>query len=142
MKLLKVKKPGRCPVIRCRKKPRNLRDHPTSCQLCGSHAKEQWRLKNPMHAAYDNVRASARQRKIPFTLTFDHFRSVVEPTRYMDDKGHHRYSLHIDRIEEHLGYADGNIQVITCTENVSKENRRRYVDAKLNREEDDSGDPF
>lgn len=126
--------PGRCPVIRCRKAPRDIGTHPKSHQLCGSHHKEQWRLNNPVHAAYDNLRASARKRKIPFTLTLQHFTEIIAPTAYLTESGCTRYCLHIDRKVTTLGYVDGNIQVLTCTENVQKENeerRQRFVDEKV-----------
>lgn len=125
---------GCCPVSRCRNSPRNLADHPTSTQLCGSHAKELWRIRNPTHAAFDNLRHHAKQRKISFTLTLQHFTEVIAPTSYLDEKGCERFNLHIDRIHTHMGYVDGNIQVITCTENVHKENterRQRFVDEKI-----------
>ena len=100
-----------------------------------------------MHAAYDNLRASARKRKIVFTLTMAHFVEVVTPTRYMDDAGRTRFCLHIDRKVTALGYVDGNIQVMTCTENVTKENderRQRFVDEKIRGRavEESSEDPF
>jgi len=137
--------PGRCPVIRCRKAPRDLGTHPKSHQLCGTHHKELWRLNNPVHAAYDNLRASARKRKIVFTLTLQHFKEIIAPTAYMDEKGKQRHCLHIDRKETALGYADGNIQVLTCTQNVQKENterRQRHVDAKIYGTETPEPDPF
>lgn len=143
--------PGRCPVRRCRNAPRNISDHPNSTQLCGTHHKELWRLNNPVHAAYDNLRASARKRKIPFTLTLKHFTEIIEPTKYMDEKGRTRFCLHIDRKETSRGYEDGNIQVLTCTENVQKEHaerRQRFVDEKINgrssaeTEDEETGDPF
>lgn len=132
--LCKTKKPGCCPVKYCRKKPRDLYTRPNSTQLCGSHAKELWRLKNPVHAAYDLIRAHARKRKIVFTLTLAHFTEVIAPTRYLDESGSERHHLHIDRIQNHLGYEDGNIRVLTCSANVSKgnvERRQKYVDAKI-----------
>lgn len=134
MKLRKKKIPGRCPVSRCKGAPRNLSDHPTSTQLCGSHAKEQWRLNNPVHCAFDNLRASARKRKIVFTLTFDQFKAAILPTRYMNEKGKERFCLHLDRKDNARGYEEGNIQVLTCTENVLKghaERRQRFVDEKI-----------
>lgn len=139
--------PGKCPVRRCRKAPRDINHRPNSTQLCGTHHKELWRLNNPVHAAYDNLRASARKRKIVFTLTFDHFKAIIAPTAYMDDKGKQRHCLHIDRKETALGYVDGNIQVLTCTENVSKENaerRQRFVGEKIQSRavEEETDDPF
>jgi hypothetical protein len=150
MKLRKTKLPGKCPVARCRNAPRNLGTHPKSCQLCGSHAKEQWRINNPVHCAFDNLRASARKRKIGFALTFAEFKALIEPTRYMDDKGRTRFCLHIDRKDATLGYTFDNLQVLTCTENVQKEHaerRQRFVDEKIRGrvvggEEGDSEDPF
>lgn len=134
MKLRKIKIPGRCPVRYCRNAPRNLSDHPTSRQLCGSHAKEQWRLNNPVHCAYDCLRSSARRRKKEFTLTLDQFKKIVEPTRYVTDRGKERFCLHIDRIDVTKGYTFDNLQVLTCTENVSKgnaERRQKFVDEKI-----------
>jgi len=149
MKLRKTKIPGRCPVCRCKGSPRNLSDHPNSTQLCGSHAKEQWRLNNPVHCAFDNLRNAARRRKIPFSLTFDQFKVAILPTRYMADKGKTRYCLHIDRKDSARGYEDGNIQVLTCTENVLKEHaerRQRFVDEKIRgrvvEEPETEEDPF
>jgi hypothetical protein len=83
----------------------------------------------------------------PFTLTFDQFKAVILPTRYMDDKGKERFCLHIDRKVSTRGYEAGNIQVLTCTENVQKENaerRQRFVDEKIHGRavEDDESDPF
>ena len=87
-----------------------------------------------MHAAYDLIRAHARARKIVFTLTLTHFTKVIAPTRYLDESGSERHHLHIDRIQNHLGYEDGNIRVLTCSDNVAKgnaERRQKYVDAKI-----------
>lgn len=151
MTFRKKKIPGCCPVIRCRKSPRNLSDHPNSTQLCGSHHKELWRIRNPVHAAFDNLRKHARARKVLFTLTLQHFTEIIAPTAYIDEKGQQRHCLHIDRIKTHLGYVDGNIQILTCTENVLKEHaerRQRFVDAKIRGHqqeqpvEEDEADPF
>ena len=145
----KTKSPGRCPVRYCRNAPRDLRTRPNSVQLCGSHHKELWRLRNPVHAAFDNLRNSARKRKIVFTLTLAHFTEIITPTAYLTESGSTRYCLHIDRKDATLGYIDGNIQVLTCTENVAKgnaERRQKYVDEKVAgykaEREDDDGDPF
>lgn len=140
--------PGKCRVAFCRKPPRNLGTHPKSTQLCGSHHKEVWRLTNPVHCAYDNLRASARKRKIAFSLTFEEFKTLITPTRYMDEKGCTRFCLHIDRKDAAQGYHFTNLQVLTCAENVAKgnaERRQKFVDAKIRGYapvEEDEGDPF
>jgi len=141
--------PGKCKVAFCRKLPRDIGTHPKSHQLCGKHHKELWRLNNPVHCAFDNLRASARKRKIEFVLTLEEFKSLVEPTRYMDDKGKTRFCLHIDRIDATKGYTFDNLQVLTCTENVLKgnaERRQQFVNAKIHGQaapvEEDESDPF
>lgn len=141
--------PGKCKVAFCRKLPRDIGTHPKSHQLCGKHYKELWRLNNPVHCAFDNLRASARKRKIEFALTLEEFKTLVEPTRYMDEKGCTRYCLHIDRIDATKGYTFDNLQVLTCTENVLKghaERRQQFVNAKIRGQaapvEEDDGDPF
>jgi hypothetical protein len=93
-----------------------------------------WRIRNPVHAAYDNLRASARKRKKAFTITFTEFKALIEPTAYLDEKGRERHCLHIDRKDATLGYTFDNLQVLTCTENVQKgntERRQGFVDAKI-----------
>lgn len=144
-RLRKAVLPGRCPVAFCRKAPRDLGTHPKSHQLCGTHHKEKWRFENPLHAAFDNLRASARKRRIKFTLTLEQFQTLVEPTRYMDDKGRTRHCLHLDRVDVSRGYEFDNMQVLTCEENVAKghaERRQRFVDEKIGRHTPNIDIPF
>jgi hypothetical protein len=141
----KTKTPGKCPVRYCRNLPRNIGDHPSSCQLCGSHHKELWRVRHPEHAAYDTLRASARKRGIVFTLTLTHFKATIAPTAYLTESGSTRYCLHIDRKDNTFGYIDGNIQLMTCTENVAKgnaERRQKFVDEKVRGYATPEPDPF
>jgi len=147
LRIRKTPTPGKCRVAYCRKLPRNLGTHPGSTQLCGSHHKEKWRMDNPAHAAFDNLRTSARKRKIPFDLTLEEFLRVIEATSYLDDKGRERHCLHIDRIDVTRGYSLDNLQVLTCGENVvkgHKERRQRFVDEKIGRRVDplDTNEPF
>lgn len=140
-------RPGKCKVRYCRKLPRDIGTHPKSHQLCGHHYKMLWRFNNPLHAAFDDLRSSARKRRKEFTLTLEQFTALVAPTRYMDEKGKERHCLHIDRIDVTLGYTFENLQVITCTENVLKgnaERRQGFVDAKIRgrNTEEDEVDPF
>jgi len=139
--------PGKCRVAYCRKAPRDLGTHPRSTQLCGSHAKEKWRMENPAHAAFDNLRASARKRKIAFDLTLEEFLMVVEATGYLGGKGRERHCLHVDRKDVTLGYTLDNLQVLPCGDNVAKgnqERRQKYVDEKIGRYVDplDTNEPF
>lgn len=147
-RLRKTPVPGKCRVAYCRKVPRDLGTHPKSTQLCGSHAKEKWRMDNPAHAAFDDLRSSARKRKIAFDLTLEEFLMVIAATRYLDDKGKERHCLHIDRKDATLGYTLDNLQVLTCGDNVAKgnkERRQKYVDEKIGRsavDPLDTNEPF
>ena len=124
-------KPGFCKTRRCKGRPRNLSTHPNSSQHCGSCAKTLWRMQNPVKAAYQSLKSSAKRRGISFSLTIEEWEAFVLPTRYMDDKGKQRYCLHVDRKEAHLGYEKGNLQILTCGENVAKGNRERYAAQKI-----------
>lgn len=127
IRLKKTLIPGVCRAYRCTAAPRNIATHPTSTQLCGSCYKAQWRVDNPERAAYGAQRDHARARRIPFTLSFEQWWAVVEPSGYMDGRGCLRHQLHVDRRDPSKGYEVGNIRVITCSENV----RKKYVDAKI-----------
>ncbi len=119
--------PGKCMAKRCTKKPRDLKTRPKSHQLCGRHAKQLWRLQNPLHAAFDNLRSSARKRKIPFNLTLEQFREFTNNTDYVEGKGRRPNALQIDRINPNLGYSPENIQILTTSANVSKGNKERHT---------------
>jgi len=89
--------------------------------------KQKWRAEHPVHAAWRNLQDSARKRRIPFTLTITQFIEFAEATAYVDHKGVTKLCLHCDRIDPERGYEWGNIQVLTCSENSAKDNRKRYV---------------
>lgn len=132
IRLKQTMRPGVCRAYRCAAAPRNIATHPTSTQLCGSCYKAQWRAANPERAAFGIQRDHARARRIPFTLTFEQWWAVVEPSGYMDGRGCLRHQLHVDRLDPSKGYEVGNIRVITCEENVRRDNvRRGFVDAKI-----------
>lgn len=89
-----------------------------------------WRSQQPARSAYACIRESARRRNLPFTISFKDFMEVVEGTKYIDEKGNDRYSLHLDRKDNRFGYEPGNLQVLTCAENGLKgnlERRKMYV---------------
>lgn len=116
--LSKSPKHGMCPVKWCR------RCSGTRKRLCDRHHQLWWRIRHPVKAAYAAVRHSARKRGKVFALTFAEF---VDANSYIDGKGITRQALHIDRIDDRRGYEPDNIQILTCSENVAKENRRRFV---------------
>ena len=103
-----------CVVYGCRRTRRRLR---RTCHTCNT---ARWRLRHPEKALYKILKCNARRRDKPFTLSFDHFCEIIKDHDMGGKEGH---CLSIDRIDPTLGYEDGNIQVITISENVKKFNR-------------------
>lgn len=78
------------------------------------------RANNPILACYKAVENKARRRKIPFTLTYGHFEELCLRTGYHLDRGREAADMHLDRIDALKGYEDGNVQVLTASENCRK----------------------
>lgn len=107
---------------RCRNQARPQR---TKCNTCRCHLYD-----DRIRRLYRNLKAHAKARRKPFTLTFDHFAEVATESGYADktaDIGAN--GLTINRKKPWLGYEDGNIEILTNAENV----RQRYVDEKIAR---------
>jgi hypothetical protein len=118
---MKRKPKERCPVKYCR------RDRGKKKAMCDRHHHARWRAKNPMRAAWLNLRHHAKQRRREFDLSFEDFKAFVEENNYyLDHKGCLRHLYHIDRIDPRKGYTRENIQLLTCSENSAKGNRERY----------------
>jgi len=139
-------KPGKCPVKFCRRHSREGTRHknPSKHRLCGTHAKELCRKRDPVKATYYEKKSNAKRRRISWTLTLEEYTLVVAQQEYMDGKGCTRHCLHLDRIDPTLGYEVGNLQIITCAENVAKGNmeRRRTLAGAPPLPDEDEGDPF
>ncbi len=94
------------------------------CQKCSFRL---WRARRPVESAYRSLRQRARKRKIAFTISLELFRELCERSGYLEGRGVSGNALHIDRINPLRGYEFGNLQVITCSENVAKGNRERFL---------------
>lgn len=82
-------------------------------------------MKNPIGTIFVEKRSNARRRGIEWGLTLEQFQQIVMQQNYIDGRGRERHCLHIDRIDVSLGYVWGNIQILTCMENVIKGNQER-----------------
>lgn len=87
---------------------------------CSKHYLQYWRKNNIEKATYLNLKHNAIRRGKSFDLSFDDFCKFAKKFKYFAGKGINKESLHIDRINEELGYSINNIQVLTNTENVTK----------------------
>lgn len=110
---MKTKK-GLCAVKFCRgKKPKKGR----ICHKC-RHRKH--KLKDPISYAYNALRQNAKRRGHSFGITLEYFRGFCKETDYINKKGRHKTSLSIDRINPNLGYIEGNLRVLTLSDNASR----------------------
>lgn len=116
------KDPTLCVVAYCRSKRGG-----NYSRLCHKHKLHKWRVENPEKYAYNNLKDSARRRRLPMTLSFAEFLEFVQSTDYMTRKGCTANDLQIDRIDASLGYQKGNLRVITTTENTVKGNQERRL---------------
>ena len=78
-----------------------------------------------MKAAYASLKSSAKERGIEFAISLEYFSAFAIRTKLLTGRGRSRDAWHVDRIDNSKGYVEGNLQVLTASENVSKENQRR-----------------
>lgn len=104
----------KCSTPYCRKQRAH---HRTVCHSC---AKDKFKENNPEKYAYMVLRNNAKRRKKEFSLTFEEFKEFAAKCCYMTKKGIRGNGLHIDRIQEHLGYTKDNIQALPNGQNVRK----------------------
>jgi len=113
---------------------------------CAKHIMQEYRKKHPARNYYQHLKWSAKKRGIIFTLTFEHLDEVLKATpNFFKKTGLLGKSLTVDRKETHLGYADGNIQVITRTKNSEKywaEDRHYKFTGPLTTEQNTDDLPF
>ena len=97
----------------------------TVCYACRNR---QYRLNNPMRAAYQNLKDNAKRRGHDFDLTFEQFTQFAIKTDYIIKKGKQVDSYSIDRKENDKGYTIGNIQILTLSENSRKATKKVVYD--------------
>jgi hypothetical protein len=66
------------------------------------------------------LKSNARRRGVFFNLSYDYFGQFCRETNYLSLRGRKKKQMSIDRIEEELGYIDGNLQMITNEANNKK----------------------
>lgn len=84
-----------------------------------------WRLKYPIKAIYIARKSRAKERGKPFTISYERFETWCIQSGYHLLRGRSKDDASIDCIIEHLGYADGNLQILTVSQNCIKEHARR-----------------
>lgn len=114
----------------------------TICWKCKSR---QFSKKNPIRKAWHNLKRSAVRREIKFELTLKYFTEWVTTGAgkgYMELAGMNGDDLTIDRIKPELGYVEGNLQLLTRTENSNKFHNEERVPVEVGDEEEKDDLPF
>lgn len=87
-------------------------------------------------------------------MSFDYFRGLCDGLNYFDREAETKGETStIDRVEAHKGYVEGNLRIISHSENVIKGNKERYLPEHIRdmlrrkqeqetNEEDDDNCPF
>lgn len=111
---MKAKDPKPCKVEGCERKAAPGR------RVCYGCHKAAIRSRNPVWAAWSQIRARAIRRRIPFALSLDEFRAFVDGAGYIEGRGRNADCLHLDRIDATRGYMLGNLQILSASENCAK----------------------
>lgn len=101
-------------------KTKNCRNVKSSGNYCHCCIKKRYKERNPERYAYSVMKNNARRRGKQFSISFEYFKQFCHKHEYIARKGILKTGLHIDRINENSGYIEGNLQVLTNTENVKK----------------------
>jgi len=105
---------GLCKIRYCRK------SHLKKQVFCSKHKHERFKEVNPIAYHYNFTKSNAKRRKRPFTLTMEYFKQWCIDNNYIELKGRYKDSMTIDCDKEELGYADGNIQIMSNSSNLKK----------------------
>jgi hypothetical protein len=125
------KRKGLCKVIYCSRRARvRIRKgrRIENCATCITCQTRIYRANHPARDAYFHIKDRARRRNQIFTITLDDLLAVPRIDEYLLLRGRGIDDLHLDRIQVHLGYAPGNLQVITAEENLRKQREVDYVE--------------
>ena len=81
-------------------------------------SQEAWTLANPQRRAYINQKARAKNRGIPFRLTFDQWWKVWLDSGYLPERGRRKDKYNMARYGDVGAYEIGNVYITTHSENV------------------------
>jgi len=106
------------------------RHHSPFCPACQAR---RWKEKHPVSYYYHKLKTSARRRGKLFTLTKDKFAELWH-AGMSANHGRTKFCLSVNRIKDHLGYTDDNVELLTVSEN----SRRRFVPFFANQAAEDA----
>lgn len=77
--------------------------------------------------AYANQRSSAKQRNVPFLLSFEEWWAVWEASGKWEQRGRRREQYCMARFGDEGAYETGNVFICTPADNVAESNARRAL---------------
>jgi hypothetical protein len=83
-------------------------------------------FKDTARRAYANHKSNAKQRGIPFLLTFEQWLAIWIASGRLDERGHFKGQYVMARFKDRGAYETGNVRIITVSENGTE----KKVDAK------------
>ncbi len=95
--------------------------------MCHMHRKRKWRKENPIKASYGNLKSNAKRRNKECTITLEYFEKVCQKTEYILFKGRTKDGYSLERDDDEKGYVEGNISVLSVSDNIKKEQKRRKI---------------
>jgi hypothetical protein len=100
--------------------------------LCFAHYQYRWRMLNPKQSAFAMLRDHAKQRGIEFRLSYDYFLGLCDAYSYFDHSAESFGEFpSIDRIDATKGYLQGNVRVVTVSQNCRKAAKERFLPAHV-----------
>ncbi len=118
------RKRGVCVTPKCRKPPKG------SGFCCAMCVDRKWRAKHPEHHLWNNLKKSAKRRKVPFTLTLDEFKAFCAKTGYHLKVGRDPLSASCDRIRDAEGYHADNIRCLEFGLNSGRPKERNKTETE------------
>ena len=115
-KTVKHRIKGVCIAIGCSRPNRPKKD----C-YCPRHRHRYNKAKRYARYTYDIWLTNCRTRGIENLVTFEEFKEWCKETGYLENKVRMPTSATIDRIESHLPYTIGNMQIMNHWENSFKQ---------------------
>jgi len=114
--------------VECKKRERRTLPHGIArdCNTC--HGRK-WALANPLRVAWNNLKKSAKRRRLSFALPFEEFVAVATLAGYLPGPNRCADGLSVHRIDSDLGYESGNVCFISMGLNSMIGTREFDMDA-------------
>ena len=118
----RVKPAGKCQSRYCRN------DAIIGRKWCPKCRSRQYKERHPLRYYFNLLRCHAYRRKKHFSLSFECYAKAVTEANFTEElRGRTKCCYSIDAIDPKLGYRDGNIQVLSISDNASKKDNPDWM---------------